>query len=149
MGESPQSGSDLAKRLRDRGYRLTAQRQLVMDAVRALSHATPESILARARAVEPNLNLSTVYRVLAVLQEVGLVTHAHIGTGSPAYHWADAPPHIHLVCVDCGTVTSAPIEVGERFSQDVAQAAGFQADVRHAAVYGRCARCAGDPSGIG
>lgn len=139
------SGSALGQRLQDHGYRLTAQRRLVLDAVQDLPHATPESILARVRTVEPHVNLSTVYRVLAVLQEVGLVTHSHIGTGSPAYHMADAAPHVHLTCIGCGTVSSVPISVGDRFAADVEEAAqGFKVDVRHAAIYGQCARCAGD-----
>lgn len=132
---------DWEQRLRRRGYRITEQRHLVLAAVRDLSHATPESILARVRADEPTLNLSTVYRALAVLQDVGLVTHSHIGAGSPAYHIAEEPPHLHLTCIGCGSVTSVPVEIGDGFAADVAAANGFAMDLRHAAVYGRCFEC--------
>src|SRR5450759_971657 len=55
--------------LRSRGYRLTPQRQLVLQAVTDLGHATPEAISESVREVAPGLRLSTVYRTL-VLTEV-------------------------------------------------------------------------------
>src|SRR6201995_3849710 len=90
--------------LRSRGYRLTPQRQLVLEAVAALGHATPEEISTEARRTASGLNISTVYRTLALLQELGLVTHTHLGHGAPTYHVATDDDHLHLVCRDCGQV---------------------------------------------
>ncbi|MFM7212713.1 MAG: Fur family transcriptional regulator, partial [Actinomycetota bacterium] len=67
------------ERLRAQGYRITPQRQLVLEAVTRLGHGTPEEILAEVQRQATGVNLSTVYRTLDVLEEVGLVTHAHIG----------------------------------------------------------------------
>ena len=76
--------------LRSRGYRLTPQRQLVLDAVRDARARTPDEIAgARAGEQAPSVNLSTVYRTLDLLEEVGLVTHTHLGHGAPTYHPAD------------------------------------------------------------
>ena len=63
-----------------------------------LRHATPEEILGEVQSTASGVNLSTVYRTLEVLEQVGLVTHAHIGHGAPTYHVVDDTPHIHLVC---------------------------------------------------
>jgi Fur family transcriptional regulator, ferric uptake regulator len=128
-------------RLRAGGYRVTPQRQLVLEAVAALEHATPESILAQVQLTSTAVNLSTVYRSLEVLEEVGLVTHAHLGHGSPAYHSADEAPHIHLVCSGCGRVLSVPAEVAEPFASVLESSTGFRADIAHVTVQGLCHAC--------
>ena len=48
--------------LRDKGLRLTPQRELVLAAVRELGHATPEEVAEKVRQTHPGINLSTVYR---------------------------------------------------------------------------------------
>ena len=50
--------------LRDRGLRLTPQRELVLAAVRELGHANPEEIAEVVLLKHPGINLSTVYRNL-------------------------------------------------------------------------------------
>ena len=49
--------------LRDKGLRLTPQRELVLSAVRSLGHATPEEVAAKVRETHPGINLSTVMLV--------------------------------------------------------------------------------------
>src|SRR5437868_1914205 len=69
--------------LRAKGYRVTPQRQLVLEAVKALEHATPEEICAKVRLTARGVNISTVYRTLELLEELGMVTHTHLGHGAP------------------------------------------------------------------
>ena len=127
--------------LHEHGYRATPQRLLVHDAVSHLRHATPEQILTHIHRTSPAVNLSTVYRVLEVLEDVGLITHAHIGTGSATYHATDAPAHLHFRCGGCGRVQSLPAEVADPFVQAVHARLGFRADVTHAGIDGRCRDC--------
>src|SRR3954462_11035180 len=91
--------------LRARGYRITPQRQLVLEAVTELGHATPEDICSRVQQTARGVNISTVYRTLELLEELGLVTHTHLGHGPPTYHLASAADHVHPVCRACGGVT--------------------------------------------
>ncbi len=128
-------------RLRASGYRVTPQRQLVLEAVQRLDHATPERILTEVQRTAEGVNLSTVYRTLEVLEAVGLVTHAHIGHGSPAYHSVSEQAHIHLVCGRCGTVYSVEASVAEPFAQVLVERTGFVTDISHVSVHGICAEC--------
>jgi Fur family ferric uptake transcriptional regulator len=130
------------KDLRERGYRLTPQRQLVLEAVETLGHATPDAILGEVRRTASGVNVSTVYRTLELLEELGLVSHAHLGHGSPTYHLADRHHHIHLVCRDCDKVLEADVTVAGPFADRLRADFGFETDVRHFAIYGRCADCA-------
>ena len=105
MGRSvPALGRDWQGELRRRGYRLTPQRQLVLEAVGELAHATPEEIADAVRRTASGVNISTVYRTLELLEELGLVQHTHLGHGAPTYSVATDDDHVHLVCRDCGAV---------------------------------------------
>ncbi len=134
---------DWRTELRARGYRLTPQRELVLQAVRELHHATPEAILEHVQRVSVGINLSTVYRTLDLLEELGLVAHAHLGHGAPVYHSSDEPEHVHLVCRTCGRVTEAPTSVADTLVDVVDESYGFDADVPHLTVFGTCASCTG------
>ena len=131
-------------RLRAGGHRITPQREAVLQAVHDLPHPTAESIHAHLAQSEPGLSLSTVYRNLAVLQELDVITHAHFGSGAPVYHLAGTDPHLHLSCLRCGTVASVPGAAAEPFATAVAAATGFRIDPTHSAVYGICERCAAE-----
>ncbi len=48
------------RRLRTAGFRITPQRQLVLEAVTNLRHATPEEILTEVQETASGVNLSTV-----------------------------------------------------------------------------------------
>ena len=128
--------------LREHGYRITPQRQLVLEAVNKLGHATPETLLAEVQKTAGGINLSTIYRTLEVLEQVGLVTHAHIGHGPPTYHSVDDEPHIHLVCDTCSSVSSIPADSAEVFVELLRAKTGFETDVAHVSVHGQCADCA-------
>jgi Fur family ferric uptake transcriptional regulator len=53
--------------LHQRGLRMTPQRQLVLDAVRDLGHATPEQICTQVQQAAPAVNITTVYRTLDLM----------------------------------------------------------------------------------
>ena len=133
---------DWEKRLREHGFRITPQRQLVLEAVETLRHGTPEEILTEVQHTASGVNLSTIYRTLEVLEAVGLVTHAHIGHGAPTYHAIDEHVHIHLVCDNCREVQSVPAAVADAFAGDLQETYGFHTDISHVSIHGRCARCA-------
>ena len=101
---------DLRRRLAGRGYRLTPQRELVLRAVESLGHATPDEVLAEVRQHSSAVNVSTVYRNLEVLEELGLVRHAHLSDRAPTYHSVTDHEHFHLVCRSCRGVVSVGAE---------------------------------------
>ena len=127
--------------LRSLGMRLTPQRQLVLEAVTTLRHGTPDEIGAEVRRTAGAVNISTVYRTLELLEELGLVTHTHLGHGAPTYHAATDEDHLHLVCRECGTVTETNVSAADALVGRLADLHGFETDVAHFAIYGRCRAC--------
>jgi len=127
--------------LRARGYRVTPQRQLVLEAVGRLEHATPEEIYGEVRQTARGVNVSTVYRTLELLEELGLVKHSHIHHGAPTYHLAEHAEHVHLVCRECERVTEVDQATVLPLVAALEEHRGFLTDVGHLTVFGLCADC--------
>ncbi|CAI9410579.1 Fur family transcriptional regulator [Nocardioides sp. T2.26MG-1] len=132
---------ELAAKLREQGYRLTPQRQLVLRAVEKLGHATPDEVLAEVHAQSSAVNVSTIYRTLEVLEELGLVRHAHLSDRAPTYHSVTDHEHFHLVCRNCHKVVSVDPEVVAPLADRLMREQRFVIDVGHLAVFGRCTDC--------
>lgn len=131
----------LQETLRAKGYRITPQRQLVLAAVTELGHATPEDAFAWVQQRSSGVNISTVYRTLELLEELGLVKHAHLSHGAPTYHAAAAPEHVHLVCRGCGQVAEVPTGAVASLVDQLDRNEGFAADVGHLTIFGTCREC--------
>jgi Fur family ferric uptake transcriptional regulator len=127
--------------LRARGYRVTPQRQLVLEAVTKLEHATPEEICGEVQQTARAVNISTVYRTLELLEQLGLVTHSHLGHGAPSYHLAAEAEHVHLVCRECGRITQASPGAVAALVSALQAEQDFETDVRHLTVFGLCGDC--------
>jgi Fur family transcriptional regulator, ferric uptake regulator len=132
---------DWRSELRARGYRLTPQRELVLAAVDELGHATPEQMLSYVRERSAGVNISTIYRTLELLEELGLVSHTHLDHGAPTYHSTAMPQHVHLKCRRCKRVIEVAPETVEPLVQGLRDAHGFETDVQHLTVFGTCADC--------
>ena len=135
--------------LRARGYRVTPQRQLVLEAVTKLEHATPEEIWADVQQTARGVNISTIYRTLELLEQLGLVTHTHLGHGAPRYHLAAEATHVHLVCSECGKVAEVAPEAVSSLVSALDDGYGFETDVGHLTVFGTCAECRERAAGSG
>jgi Fur family ferric uptake transcriptional regulator len=135
------SPSSLAEELRSRGLRLTAQRQLVLDAVLALGHATPDQVHAQVAKTAAGVNITTVYRALELLEELGLVTHAHLSHGAPTYHAVGERQHVHLVCRVCGHVSEMDSALLAPLAETLEREKSFLVDVGHVALFGVCGEC--------
>ena len=129
--------------LHNRGLRMTPQRQLVLDAVRDLGHATPEQVCTRVQATAPAVNITTVYRTLDLLEGLGVVRHAHLGHGAPTYS-EHQHRHVHLVCHHCGRVDEAPTRLMSEVADRTLADFGFRLDATHVALSGTCSDCAVD-----
>ena len=141
------AGSDWRAVLRARGLRLTPQRELVLDAVRSLDHATPDQVLGHVQRTAVGVNASTVYRTLDLLEELGLVRHTHLGHGPPTYHFGGSADHFHAVCRDCGRITEVPTGVAQAFAEQLTTDHAFETDMGHLTVFGRCGDCSPTSNG--
>jgi len=134
--------ADLVQALKKRGLRLTPQRQLILEAIEASDgHISAESVHAKVAAQFPQVNISTVYRTLELLQDLGLVSHTHFDDGIAQYHLASEAHHQHMVCRRCGSEQEIDVIELDPLDRHLRQRYGFRADLAHFAIIGTCAAC--------
>ncbi len=132
----------IADRLSKQGYRLTPQRIMILLAIEnSDDHISAEEIYAQIIAKYPNVNISTVYRTLELLTRLGLVTETDLGEGRVRYHPTEKGHHHHLVCRECGATVALDESLLARLEKALLQEYKFIADLRHLAIWGRCANC--------
>jgi Fur family ferric uptake transcriptional regulator len=91
--------------LRKKGYRLTPQRHMILSVIQeADGHLSIDQILERVQERNPYVSLSTVYRTLELLRELGLVREIHLPGEQPHYEMAESAEHHHLVCRRCRAI---------------------------------------------
>ena len=91
--------------LRKKGYRLTPQRHMILSVIQeADEHLSIDQILERVQERNPYVSLSTIYRTLELLRELGLVRENHLPGEQPHYETAESTEHHHLVCRRCSTI---------------------------------------------
>ena len=131
----------LIAEVRRRGGRVTsARRALVLALVEADGHVTAEDLAGRVQRAHPDVHLSTVYRSLEALENLGIVDHVHLGHGRAVYHLAD-DAHQHLVCEVCGHVLEVPDSTFADLERLLRERYRFAIRPSHFAVLGRCAEC--------
>lgn len=135
--------ASIPDRLRARGLRWTAQRRAVVAVLAgAEGHVTGAEIVERCRAIDPSTIPSTVYRTLDALEELGVVRHGHGADGREEYHVRPGVEHGHRYCSACGEHwniepgTPEAMAVADAFSRD-----GFEVDLSHVTIVGRCRDC--------
>jgi Fur family ferric uptake transcriptional regulator len=127
--------------LRERGYRITPQREAILDEVlRTDGHITPQAVARRVQRRLPAVNASTVYRTMTMLEEVGVVRHSHLERGAE-YHRTDEVEHVHLTCSRCGAEDDLSMEEAVSLREVIQRHRGFLPDLTHFAIGGLCARC--------
>jgi Fur family transcriptional regulator, stress-responsive regulator len=93
----------LVVRLRDRGWRLTAQRRVIAEAMAGEHvHLTADEVFERARRALPEVSRATVYNTLHELVGMGELLEMAHADGRKRYDPNVGERHHHLVCVDCG-----------------------------------------------
>ena len=129
-------------RLRSRGLRWTPQRRLLVGILaESEGHITAAELVDRCRAADPQTTPSTVYRTLDVLEDLEMVRHGHGADGREEFHVLPQTEHGHLRCADCGRSWEIDRREANRLVGSLARTRGFELDLSHLSVVGRCAEC--------
>jgi Fur family transcriptional regulator, ferric uptake regulator len=131
--------------LKQRGIRLTRQRQLLLDLIdKSGKHLDAESLYQMAQQRDPKLNRVTVYRTLKLLKEGGLVDELdlmHFDGDQHYYETRTKQEHAHIVCLRCGKVEEFFGDVLQRLRRQIEATFGFQIVIARSEIGGYCAHC--------
>lgn len=115
-------------------------RTAILEAVRGKQRAFTAEELAESLQ---ETHVSTVYRTLALLEEIGVVRHIHLSHGPAIYERTAVSTDIrHLVCESCGRHVAVPKRVFDTARRTLERDYGFVLDGSHFAIVGRCKECA-------
>ena len=131
------------ERLAETGHRITASRRAVVQVLLDTSGSlSPRQIRERGEMVHPGLGLVSVYRTLALLENLGLVRRVHCDNGCHAYLWA-SPGHRHvLICRKCGRAVEFPGgDDLDALTRRVEVATGYKVDDHLLQLEGLCPQC--------
>jgi Fur family ferric uptake transcriptional regulator len=133
---------EVRDRLHDRGLRWTPQRRLLVEVLaRTDGHITGAELVERCREQEPETTPSTVYRTLDVLEDIGLIRHAHGLDGREEFHVRPIREHGHLHCTVCLRAWEIEAQDVAGLVRDFEDTRGFAVDLGHLSVVGICRDC--------
>lgn len=122
--------------------RLTAERQLIMRRAVTFLHFTAEGLVKEVRRVDDSVARATVYRTLALLQQIGVVEKHDFRYGPPNYEVTFAKAHHdHLMCVQCGEIIEFQEPRVEVIQDEVVKRYGYQLLSHTHKLYGLCRAC--------
>lgn len=129
-------------KLSSAGKRFTRQRALIMEIIRqGQGHLDADEIFRRAREKESRLSLSTVYRALRMMKELGLVEELHFGENHHHYEIKPTKEHYHLVCLGCGRVIEFSFPLSRSLKREVPEAKDFDIMETEMRIAGYCNKC--------
>ncbi len=105
------------------------------------THMTSQQMYAAIRPKLPAVNPSTIYRALERLGKSGLVSISDMGTGSAVYEILEDGIHHHLVCQNCGNISTIDHGFVSEFFSQVEQKEGFKVSTNHLILFGLCKNC--------
>ena len=133
---------EVRQRLHERGLRWTPQRRLLVEVLAGTDgHVTGAELVERCREQDPETTPSTVYRTLDVLEDIGLIRHAHGLDGREEFHVRPAREHGHLHCSVCQRAWEIEADDVAGLLADFDRKQGFRVDLGHLSVIGVCRDC--------
>lgn len=133
--------STLNMKIRERGLRMTKQRDIILEELRSVvSHPSADEVYQMVRVRVPNISFGTVYRNLKVLKELGEILELDYGKnhsrfdGNPTYHY-------HFACEECGRIFDIDIPINQSVDADVSRRTGLKVNRHRTEFYGVCKDC--------
>lgn len=136
--------------LKSAGLKVTLPRLKILSLLEACHgrHMSAESLHHELINSGEDVGLATVYRVLTQFEAAGLVSRHNFESGQAVFELNEGEHHDHILCVRCGKVEEFVDEVIEKRQQEIVAEHGFEMTDHHLTIYGVCADCKKNDSGV-
>lgn len=133
---------EMVDALRENGLRLTPQRMAVVKYLAEnRDHPSVEQLYEAVRPNFPTTSLATIYKTVAVLEQIGEVAELRLGQEMARYDGADPRPHPHAVCRECGRVSDVDLDLAPDLVERAERGSGFRVDTYRVDFFGVCPDC--------
>ena len=133
--------SDPADLLRSHSISVTAQRLAVLRAVSARPHTTADAIAEEVRKGIGSISRQSIYNVLGVLTEKGLIRRIQPAGSAALYENRVGDNHHHLICRSCGETVDVDCAIGETPCLTATNDVGYVIDEAEVIYWGTCPKC--------
>jgi Fur family transcriptional regulator, ferric uptake regulator len=127
--------------IKKNGIRLTPQRRMIVDLIHDRGdHFSAEDLISCIHGKMPEVNKSTIYRTLELLEKAGCIFKSESGTGS-IYHHSEEGHHHHIICRKCGKSMDCQENLFFSVEKVLNEKYGFRANFQHMVIQGLCDSC--------
>lgn len=139
-------------KFRGGGHRITLGREVILDILAKANnqHLSADDIYLRIYPKHLNIGLTTIYRTLELLSNMGLVFKHDFGDGRARYEIAEGSMnqhHHHLICLHCKRVLNYTdfiqdeIELLKKTEKGLSEKYNFRITNHLIQFYGMCKKC--------
>jgi Fe2+ or Zn2+ uptake regulation protein len=133
---------ELVRALDQAGVRLTGPRREIAALIaKRNGHFAAADLIADASKRRLGVGRATIFRLLDLLTEQGLVERVDLPDGRHAYVRCEPSHHHHLVCVACGAIAEVDDCGIDAVTAEAARRSGFEIQSHRLELFGRCPRC--------
>lgn len=134
---------DLNEKLKQNNYRLTNQREAVLEVMLSNRgrHLSAEEVLKEAREKHPLIGIATVYRTLDKLASMEILNKIMF-RDKFRYEICDKNrhQHHHIICISCGAIAEVEEDLLNRLEANLEEQ-GFQIVDHDLKFYAYCPTC--------
>jgi Fur family ferric uptake transcriptional regulator len=129
--------------LKASGLKATLPRMKILEifqrsSIEGVRHLSAEDVYKALLAVQLDVGLATVYRVLTQFEQAGLLARSNFEAGRALFELNEGAHHDHLVCLTCGRVEEFFDGEIEQRQKKIAADKGFALRDHALALYGEC-----------
>jgi len=143
MGVMMDEISEFKTYLKDKGFRLTPERLSVFEGVlNCKGHFDPDQLYEKVQRYNKKVSRATIYRVIPLLLEYGLITETLRSQGRVSYERVQgAKHHHHMVCLKCGKLVEFTDNIIEKDIKKITETYGFDLVEHRLGITGYCRSC--------
>ncbi len=132
----------MTKVLREQGCRLTPQRLALLKILaQTATHLNIEQIFERLKVDFPTTSLSTIYKTLSLLKDMGEILELNFPSIGSRYDGNQPYPHPHVVCTKCGQILDPEFLAMADLTRVMAQQTGYEITHHQLNFFGLCPKC--------
>lgn len=144
-------GMGWRRMMRGRGFRITAPREAVMEVLMdSKIHLSAKEIYAKVLRIEPSAGLTTVYRTLETMADMGIIARVEIGDKTTRYELkkpGQSEHHHHIICTNCRKVidynefSEEEVELFKKMTESIEKKFNIKITGHNVQFFGTCLEC--------
>jgi Fur family ferric uptake transcriptional regulator len=132
--------------LKEKGYKLTNQRQHVFEVIKENEgkHLNSQEIYELVKNKYPEVGVATVYRTLALLEDINLIYGVDFEDGFRRFELAENDEehrHHHLICLECHSISEVKEDLLGSIEEEILKSNKFKVINHRVKFYGYCQKC--------